>query len=189
MRVVALNGSPRKGGNTDILIDEFLRRVREAGAAGEKIYLYDYTINPVGELSDRHSRRVDVHASDDHRLILNRVMDADILVLASPVYWQGVSCQMKCFVDRFSVHYVQPWFKEGMANKGWVVLTPFGAPDLSEADWIIKPVKVWVDHFSGKYLGEVAVSVFQKGDVVKHPEATQAAYELGKSAVEQMGVG
>ena len=57
LRIVALNGSPRKGGNTDALIDEFLRGAREAGAECEKIYLEDYTINPAGELGDVRSRR------------------------------------------------------------------------------------------------------------------------------------
>lgn len=186
MRVIALNGSPRKGGNTDALIDEFLRGAREAGAECEKIYLEDYTINPPGELGDVHAERVDVHADDDHRLILNRVMDADVLVIGSPVYWQGVTAQMKCFVDRFSCHYGQAWFRDGMAGKGWVVLTPFGASGLEEARWIIEPVKIWAKHFKGEYVGDVAVSVFRKGAVRQDEATMRRAYELGKSAVEQM---
>jgi len=186
MKVVALNGSPRKGGNTDVLIDEFIRGAYKAGAACEKIYLDDYRIEPPAELGDIQAQRVDLRADDDHRLILNRVLDADILVLGSPVYWQGVTAQMKCFVDRFSCHYAQPWFNEAMKGKGWVVLTPFGASDPAEADWIIKPVHVWVKHFKGHYLGQVAVSAFRKAAVKDKPEALQAAFELGGQAVQAM---
>ncbi len=187
MRVIALNGSPRKGGNTDILIDEFLRGAEEVGAQCEKLYLYDYNINPPGELADLHSERVDIHAGDDHRLVLNRVMDADVVVLGSPVFWQGITSQMKCFVDRFSCHYTKDWFNEGMSGKIWAVIVPFASPDPNECRWVTEPVKVWVKHFKGTYLGEVAVSVFAKGAVRDKPSALQAAYELGKKAAESRG--
>lgn len=184
MKVVALNGSPRKGGNTDILIDEFFRGAEEAGAECEKVYLDDLNIRPAAELGDIQAERVDLRADDDHRMVLDKVIAADIVVLGTPVYWQGVTAQMKCFVDRFSCHYAQPWFNEGMRGKGWVVLVPFGASKMEEADWVLEPVKVWVSHFKGEYLGEVAVPAFRKGAVREKPEAMRKAYELGKRAVE-----
>jgi multimeric flavodoxin WrbA len=186
MRVILLNGSPRKGGNTDVLCDEFIRGACETGAECEKVYLDDLTILPAPELSDVQRERVDTRAHDDCRLVLDKVIAAEVVVLASPVYWQGVTAQLKCFVDRFSCHYAQPWFNEGMRGKVWAVLTPFGASDRAEADWILKPVRIWVEHFKGEYAGEVAVSVFRKGAVREMPEALRAAYELGKAAVERV---
>jgi multimeric flavodoxin WrbA len=186
MRVVALNASPRKGGNTDLLIDEFLRGAKEAGAECEKIYLDDLRILPVAELSDIQAERVDLRADDDCRSVLDRVIAADIIVLGSPVYWQGPPAQLKCFVDRFSCHYAQPWFNEGMRGKGWVVIVPFGASDPTEAEWVTRPVQVWVKHFKGEWLGEVAVSAFRKGAVREKPEVMKQAYELGKQAVARM---
>lgn len=186
MRVIALNGSPRKGGNTDILVDEFLRGAAEAGAECEKVYLDDLHIRPAAELGDVQAERVDLRADDDHRRVLDRVIAADIVVIGSPVYWQGVTAQMKCFVDRFSCHYAQAWFNEGMRGKGWAVIVPFGASDPAEARWVTEPVKVWVGHFKGAYLGEVAVTAFRKGAVREMPKALQAAYDLGRRAVSRM---
>ena len=186
MLVLALNGSPRKGGNTDLLIDEFFRGAQEAGAECEKVYLDDLDIRPAAELGDIQAQRVDLRAGDDHRAVLDRVIAADILVLGTPVYWQGVTAQMKAFVDRFSCHYAQPWFNEGMRGKGWVVLVPYGASDPAEARWVTEPVKVWVRHFKGAYLGEVAVSTFRKGAVAADPAALEAARELGRNAVRKM---
>ena len=186
VKVVALNGSPRKGGNTDVLIDEFFRGAVEAGAQCERVYLADLDIHPAAELSDVQAERVDVHADDDHRMVLDKVIAADVVVLGTPVYWQGVTAQMKCFVDRFSCHYTQPWFNEGMQGKGWAVLVPFGASDLSEAEWVTKPIRFWVSHFRGEYIGEVAVAVFGKGAVREKAEVLEAARELGRQSVQQM---
>lgn len=183
VRVIVLNGSPRKGGNTDILSDRFIVGAEEAGADCEKVYLDDFDIRPPAELGDIQAERVDLRADDDHRAILDRVIAADVVVLASPVYWQGVTAQMKCFVDRFSCHYAQTWFNEGMRGKVWAVLTPYGASHPEEAEWVTRPVQVWVRHFKGTYAGEVAVSAFRKGAVSEKPEALAAAEALGKAAV------
>ena len=59
MKVIALIGSPRKGGNTDTLAEEFLRGAREAGAETEKVYLDDFRIRPIGEVGDVSSQRTD----------------------------------------------------------------------------------------------------------------------------------
>jgi multimeric flavodoxin WrbA len=187
MNVLALNASPRKGGNTDLLIDELLRGAAEAGASVGKVYLDDLDIRPCPELDDVQARRVDSRADDDHRMVLDQVIAADVVVLGAPVYWQGLPAQLKAFVDRFSCHYSQAWFNEGMRGKGWIVVVPFGASDLAEAEWVTRPVHVWVAHFKGVYLGEVAVSAFRKGAVREKPEALTAAYDLGREAVGRMG--
>jgi len=184
VRVIVLNGSPRKGGNTDMLSDRFIAGATEAGAECEKVYLDDFHIRPPAELGDIQAERVDLRADDDHRTILDKLIVADVLVLASPVYWQGVSAQMKCFIDRFSCHYAQTWFNEGMRGKVWAVLTPYGASHPEEAEWVTRPVQVWVSHFKGTYAGEVAVSTFRKGAVCEKPEALAAAEALGRTAVE-----
>lgn len=186
MRVLALNGSPRKGGNTDLLIDEFLRGAAELGCECEKIYLDDFVIRPAAELCDAQAERVDLRADDDCRMVLDRVIAADILVLGSPVYWQGVTAQLKCFVDRFSCHYAQPWFNEGMRGKGWVAIVPHGASDPREALWVTRPIRVWVRHFKGTYLGEVTVAAFRKGAVADKPEVLQEARALGRRAAQWM---
>ncbi len=187
MLVLALVGSPRKGGNTDILTDEFLRGAQEAGAQVEKVYLDDLRIRPIAEVADEPAARVDLRADDDMPALLKRFLAADVVAMASPVYWQGVSAQMKCFVDRWSAYVGQESFKRGFAGKGIVVICPHGAPEEErQGDWVTGPVKAWTGWMGGRYLGEVLVSAGARGAVGKMPEVLRSAYELGKKSVAEM---
>jgi multimeric flavodoxin WrbA len=98
MEVLALIGSPRKGGNTDIMADELLRGAGRAGAATSKIYLDDHLVRPIGEVCDNSREREDPRSDDDFPALLERFLSADVVVWSTPVYWQGPSAQMKCFL-------------------------------------------------------------------------------------------
>jgi multimeric flavodoxin WrbA len=185
MKAIALVGSPRKGGNTDILTDEFLRGAGDAGAQVEKVYLDDLTIRPIAEVGDVLAERVDLRADDDFPALLQKVLAAEILVIASPVYWQGVTAQMKCFVDRWSTCFRRESFQQGMSGKGFAVLCPFGAKDPAHGEWVTRPVKEWAKVLKANYLGDVCVCAHQKGAVRQMPDALRRAYDLGRRAVEQ----
>jgi multimeric flavodoxin WrbA len=184
VKVVVLIGSPRKGGNTDCLADAFTEGAVEAGAQVEKIYLDDHLIRPIAEVGDDGKTRVDLRADDDWRKIMQKVIDAQVLVLGAPVYWQGVPAQMKCFVDRWSAHYATDWLLDGLADKVWAVLCPYGDPTDDQSRWVVEPVKVWVGHFKGSYAGHVGVATSKKGEVAQMKEIMQQARDLGRSAVE-----
>jgi multimeric flavodoxin WrbA len=183
LQALALLGSPRKGGNTDTLADAFLAGAAEAGAEIDKLYLDDYNIRPVGELGDDFLKRVDLRADDDWRRVIYKVLAADILVWAAPVYWQGVPAQMKCFVDRWSCYYAAKWLNQGMADKVWAGLVCYGHPSQDESHWIIEPLKAWVHRWRGEYVGAVSVAVAKKGAVAEMTQYMSAARELGKKAV------
>jgi len=184
---MVLIGSPRKGGNTDCLADAFLEGAAEAGAETEKIYLDDYNIRPIGEVGDDFKTRVDLRADDDWRRVMQRVLEADVLALGAPVYWQGVPAQMKCFVDRWSAYYASDWLNKGMAGKVWVLLCPYGDPTSDQSKWVREPIKWWVERWRGKYAGDVSVSVSKKGAVADMPDVMAQARELGKHAVAAAG--
>lgn len=102
--VVCVVGSPRPAGNTsylvDVAIDEFARR----GARCEKILLSEYRIMPC----EGHDDCADLAAcpiDDDTSLVLDKVYSADAVLLASPVYYEDVSGQMKVFIDRNCHNY------------------------------------------------------------------------------------
>lgn len=184
MHAVILIGSPRKGGNTDCLADAFLEGVVAEGGTGAKVYLDDLNIRPIGEVGDVHAERVDVRGDDDYLTTLKQALAADILVFASPVYWQGVSAQMKCFVDRWSAYYVQPFLTEGMKGKVFAALVPHAAPDLDHARWVTEPIKVWAAHFHAVYAGDVSCVAGRKGAVCEQPHVLDEARELGRRCVE-----
>ncbi len=181
--VIILCGSPRKGGNTDLMADAFAEGAREAGADVEKVYLDDLYIRPIAEVCDDPPMRVDLRQDDDARKLLDKVLAADVVLFASPVYWQGVSGQMKCFVDRWSCYRGQQWFKEGMRDKVFAVVTAHAAPQEEEAQWVIRPVQVWADFLGAKFAGAVSFQGRDKGAVAKNQQVLQACRELGKKAL------
>ena len=100
-KVVVISSSPRKGGNSDTLCDEFIKGAKESGNEVEKIFLKDRNINYCNgcgacNLND-YSGCVQ---KDDMNEILKKMIDSDVIVFATPVYFYAMSGQMKTFIDR-----------------------------------------------------------------------------------------
>ena len=186
MKAIALLGSPRKEGNTDILASEVLRGAQDAGADIEKVYLDDLWIRPIGEVCDNSREREDARNDDDFTGVLERFLDSDVVVFASPVYWQGVSAQLKCFLDRLSSYFRRPPYAERFDGKGYIVVCTFGRKEMEHGDWITRPMKLAVEVLRGEYLGDICASVYEKGRVREMPDVLALAYEMGKEAVAQM---
>ena len=182
IEVLALIGSPRKQGNTDIMADELLDGARAAGATTSKIYLDDHHIRPIAEVADNTRQRDDPRRDDDFLLLLERFLSADVIVWSTPVYWQGLSAQMKCFLDRMSSYFNHPKYVERFRGKRHIVLCAFGRPEQDHGDWVTKPMKLTVEVLHGIYLGDVCASVYQKGKVRQMPEVLEACRKLGINA-------
>ena len=99
MKILAFSGSPRKGGNTDILAKIFLDQVNAMGAETELVRLCDYEISPCA------SCRLCVNTGkcvleDGMGKLYPKLLEADGILIASPVYFNNVSAQTKAFMDR-----------------------------------------------------------------------------------------
>lgn len=99
-RFVIISSSPRKNGNSDLLAQEFLKGALEAGNEGELISLRDKKIGYCMACNYCHSHGNKCVLKDDMPEVLDKVREADVLVLATPVYYYNVSAQMKTFIDR-----------------------------------------------------------------------------------------
>ena len=183
VQVLALIGSPRKQGNTDIMTDEVLAGARLAGASVSKIYLDDFHVRPIGEVADNSRQREDGRRDDDFPGLLEQFLSADVVVWATPVYWQGLSAQTKCFLDRLSCYFNHPAFIDRFRGKGHAVLCAFGRPEKEHGDWITKPMRLTAETLHGIYIGDVCASVYQKGKVRDIPEVLEACRVLGMQAV------
>ncbi len=181
--VLALVGSPRKRGNTDIMADELLAGARECGAETSKIYLDDYHVRPIAEVSDNSRLRNDTRSSDDFPALLERFLSADVIVWSTPVYWHGVSAQMKCFLDRMSSYFNRPEYVHRFRGKGHIALCAFGRPEPRHGRWVTDPMKMTARVLHGTYLGDVCASVYEKGRVREAPEVLEACRTLGAEAV------
>ncbi len=187
MKVLALIGSPRKGGNSDILADEVLNSARQAGGDTKKIYLDDFYIRPIGEVADNSRARDDARADDDFLKILDMFLDSEIVIWSTPIYWAGVSAQMKCFIDRLSSYFNSPNYADRFTGKGHIFLCTFGRDDKDYSKMVTEPMKSTIETLRGIYLGDICVpSCYRKGKIREKHEILKQAFELGKSAVAQM---
>ncbi len=118
IKVLGINASPRKYGGTAKLLHLALEAARREGAETEFIHLYDHEIKPcLGCLSDvQGACRPPCVINDDMRILYDKVLGADGIIIATPVYWYGPSGHLKNFIDRLTAF-------ENMAllgDKSWV---------------------------------------------------------------------
>ena len=98
--ILIVSSSPRKGGNSDLLCDEFMRGAREAGHNAEKIRLSEKQINYCTGCCTCIGKKGACVQKDDMNDIYKKILAADVMVLASPVYFHAMNGQMKTFIDR-----------------------------------------------------------------------------------------
>ena len=100
MNVLILNGSPRKNGNTS----HALRAIEDGMKARhtvESLNVYDFTFRPCRNCDACKRNGGNCIQHDDTVKIINKITDADLIIFGSPVYWWGISAQLKDVVDKF----------------------------------------------------------------------------------------
>ena len=106
-KILILSSSPRRGGNSDTLCDEFLRGATEAGNEAEKIFLRDKNINYCTGCSVCSMYGKPCPQKDDMSEIIEKMLAADVIVMATPVYFYTMSAQMKTLIDRCCARYTE----------------------------------------------------------------------------------
>jgi len=104
--ILILSSSPRKKGNSDLLCDEFLKGVLEAGHRANKISLSDKKIKFCKACDACHKGKSCV-IDDDMEKILQKMIEADVIVMATPVYFYSMSAQLKTLIDRTYARYTE----------------------------------------------------------------------------------
>lgn len=111
-KVLVLSSSPRKGGNSDLLCDQFVKGSQEAGNLAEKIFLKDKKINYCTGCSTCLNEGKGCPQKDDMAEILEKMIAADVIVMATPVYFYTMCAQMKTLIDRTCCRYTEISNKE-----------------------------------------------------------------------------
>ena len=174
-QILVISTSPRKGGNSDMLAEELIRGAREAGNDVEKVTLYDKTIGFCkGCLTCQSTQRCVIH--DDADAIAQKMLNADVLVFASPIYYYGMSGQMKTMLDR-----ANPLYSADYRFRDIYLLTAAAEEDEHTPDGAVAGLQGWIDCFEkARLAGTVfAGGVTSVGEIQRHP-ALKQAYEMGK---------
>ena len=175
-RVVVLVGSVRKGGNTDLLAQSFIEGASKNNDV-EVVSVADYKINPCIGCNSCFTREGNkCFQNDDMPKVYEKLKKADVLVIASPVYFYGISAQLKAIVDRLHT----PMRNEFSIKKLALILV--GAATLPELfDSIKIQYQLVLNFFHLEDAGMVLVrGAKDKGDV-KNSDGLEKAYELGLS--------
>ena len=180
MRVLGIVGSPRKNGNTDILVSEVLRGAMDAGSKVELIFLNDLEIKPCQAIcSDYCKSTSNCKIKDDMKKLYNKLFESEIIILGTPIYWYGPSAQCKAFLDRWYA-FSHPKYILKMRGKKLILIAPFEESNTSVADPLLEMIIKSVNYLDMKFHGSLLVSVKEKGAIKQNLEAMKRAYMIGK---------
>lgn len=176
--VLILSASPRRGGNTDMLCDEFARGAKEVGAEVEKLFLSDYHVDLFREI-DTYMQPDSVAkalARDDARIIIDKMLAADVIVLASPVYYLNINGQMKNLIDRTFYCFMR------LKDKEFYYITACADQEPYAADCAIEGFRGFVRCLPNPTeRGMVKATGMGRKGGVKGSHYMQEAFELGKT--------
>ena len=187
MKVLGILGSPRIGGNSDILLDQALAGAKDAGAKVEKIVLSRKKISGCYACEKCNTTGV-CAVKDDMPEIHKKILAADAIIHSVPVYFWAMTAQMKAYLDRWCAFFDAEWnwhkeYYPKMKGKKIGLITVCGAPDVATADPIVHSFKSTAEFTNLKWIGVVQASASAKGEIARDADAKRKAYALGKKAV------
>ncbi len=174
-KVLILSGSPRKGGNSDLLCDEFMRGALEAGHQVEKIRVQEKKVACC--LGCYACKDTGVCAiKDDMADIIQKMIDCDVMVLASPVYFYSIDAQLKAVIDRSVCRWTE------VKDKEFYYIATCADTERESAETTIACFRGYADCVEGAVEKGViyGTGVYQIGEV-KDTKFMQEAYEMGKN--------
>ncbi len=173
--VLIISSSPRKGGNSDLLCDQFAKGAREAGHEVSRISLAGKTIGfckacYICKTSGR------CHQQDAVGPYLEAMMNADVIVLATPVYFYTMSAQLKALIDRTVAIYPR------LTNKQFYFIMTMADDDETMFKGTLEALRGFLACYEGSQeMGIIqAAKVYEKGEVRTSP-AWDQAYEMGRA--------
>lgn len=184
MNVVGIYGSPRKGGNSDLILDSALEGARQQGADVKRIYVRDLHMSGCVECGGCEKTGTCV-VQDDMKDVYPLLDDADIIIVSSPIFFYGLSSQVKALIDRAQAIWSRKRLqqkggeRQGTRGRGYLlaVAATRGEKLFQGAQMV---AKYFFDALSMGFGGELSFhGLEEKGAVRHHPDALRKAYDLG----------
>jgi multimeric flavodoxin WrbA len=190
--ILAIYGSPRRKGNTALLLKKAVEGAREVNAQVQEIVLRDLKISPCLEIYGcKETGRCIIQ--DDFQPLYDKLVNCQGLILASPIFFYTVSALTKALMDRCQSLWVKRY---------WIEKTPFGKKDFSKKGLFISVgattgkrlfdgVQLTVRYFFDALDMELWKSLLYKGidfegDILQHPEHLQEAYSAGRDLAKTL---
>lgn len=189
LKVLGIMGSPRYGGNSEMLLDSALKGAEEGGGKIEKVRVCDLKIAPC----------IECHGCDDTgecivedgmQTLYPKLVEADRLILASPIFFMGVSAQTKALVDRCQCIWVRKYVLKqtignGRENRKGFFIAVGGSNNPEKFVGAQKTIRAFFATLDITYEKELLIAgVDEMGGILKHPSALDDAKRIGKELVE-----
>ena len=189
-KVLGIGGSPRKGGNSDLLVKRILKGSRDEGVPTEEIQLRDYQFQSC--IGCERCRK-DKHCTgllDGMQLIYPEIREASGLVVITPIYSYNMTALMKSFIDRlysfynFSDERPGYWSSQLAGQRRKAIIAVVGEQSTGEEggmDLTLETVRRSIVALGYEVIGELPVlGIFAKGKVKEYPQILEQAEVLGK---------
>lgn len=178
IQVIGIVGSPRRNGNTEVLVDEILAGAEEAGASVSKYVLDELDIRPCKGCfaCDKTNQCVQ---EDDMAELITQMKASTVWVLGTPIYWWGPSAQFKAFLDRWvSIS------REHFRAKRVILTIPMGGGSEGYARHTVGMLQDVFDYLGIQHVATILAPGFgRKGEVKTAPTILQEARKVGKNSV------
>ena len=190
-KLLAIAGSPRRGGNSELLLDEAIKAARDIGLETEKLVVDELGISPCTSCGSCWETGNCV-IEDKMQEVYKKLLDADYVVVASPLYFLGVSAQLKALIDRCQALWARRFIlKKPLRNgkkqpKGLFISTAA----ITQADDKIfagsaQTVRAMFGALEIECAGELFFKGLEKRDAVtSHPELLKQTYEATRELIE-----
>ncbi|EGK08906.1 FMN reductase [Desmospora sp. 8437] len=171
MSILALYCSTRRQGNSELLADIVVE-----GLDCTKIHLKDHHIEPIRDF--RHDPEGFKPVHDDHAKLIREILNHDMFLFATPIYWYGMPGILKNFIDRWSTYYSDMTFKDRMSEKEAIVVVTGGDDPHIKGFPLIQQF-YWIFEFMGiEFTNYIIGNGNNPGDVLRDLNALSKAEQL-----------
>ncbi|HUW18346.1 MAG TPA: flavodoxin family protein [Sedimentisphaerales bacterium] len=188
VKVLGISASPRIEGNSDLLLRQALAGAESAGAQTEYIRLCELNIAPCTECNSCY-KTGKCSIEDDYQMLSSKMLQADRLIFATPIFFMTVCAQAKILIDRcqclWAHKYVlkQPLITAGRDRRAMVIAVG-GTKSKKMFDSIRLTMKYYLDVLDMHYTANLFVNkIDSPGRIKQHPSAMSEAFRLGKELV------
>jgi multimeric flavodoxin WrbA len=191
--VLGISGSPHRHGNTETLLDSFLDGARAAGASVEKVVLVDLDYTPCRGCNACH-KTGECIVKDEAPALYDRILAADCVAIASPIYSMGITAQLKGFIDRAQYLWARKFilktldFSPEHIKKHRGVFISTAGQDLAHVFDNAFPAISALFHGTGfDYSDNIVANNMDRYNGIKnHPTALKEAYMKGRQIVQEL---
>jgi multimeric flavodoxin WrbA len=190
IKVLGISGSPHRHGNTETLLDSFLDGAKTAGASVEKVVLKDLDYTPCRGCNACH-KTGDCIVQDDAITLFDKILKADSVAVASPIYSMGITAELKGLIDRGQYLWARKFIlktlffpNEHIIQHKGVFISTAGLSWDNVFDAAFPAITAFFNGVGFEYYDNIIANNMDAYEgITRHPTALKEAFEKGQKVV------